>query len=118
MPPDDASATDRTAVLRAIVESAEDARPDDEAELARLAALPPLEYERQRTDAAARLGISRVSILDRLVAAVRGDGARETGGRGRPLDLADLEPWPAPVGGSALLRELVDTIRRHVILEP
>jgi len=119
MPPDGTEPPDEAAAsLRAMIEGAEDARPDDNAELARLAALPLLEYERQRKDAAGRLGISRISILDRLAAALRGDGAQETGGRGRPLDLVDIEPWPTPVDGSALLVELADRIRRHVILEP
>src|SRR5690348_3311564 len=117
MLPDGAATVDGTAALRAVVEAAEEARPDDDAELARLATLPELEYERQRKDTAARLGISRVSILDRLVASLRGDGAQETGGRGRPLDLMDIEPWPTPVDGNELLAELADTIRRHVILE-
>lgn len=117
MLPDGAATVDGTAALRAVVEAAEEARPDDDAELARLATLPELEYERQRKDTAARLGISRVSILDRLVASLRGDGAQETGGRGRPLDLMDIEPWPTPVDGNEMLAELAATIRRHVILE-
>jgi putative DNA primase/helicase len=88
----------------------------DDAEIARLAALPSLEYERERKSAAKRLGI-RVAKLDGLVAAARVHaGASNTGGRGRPLDLHEPEPWPEPVLGAKLLDELSTTIRRHVVL--
>jgi putative DNA primase/helicase len=90
---------------------------DDGAEIARLAALPPLAYEREREAAAERLGC-RVSILDRLVAAKRGgNNASDTLGRGRPLSIADIEPWPEPVDGAELLDALVKAIRSYVVLD-
>lgn len=86
---------------------------NDDAEIARLATLPPLQYERERESAAKRLGINRVSILDRLVTAARGNGVAATG-QGRPLDLP--EPWPDPVVGAPLLDALAAAVRRHVVL--
>lgn len=85
----------------------------DDAEIARLAKLPPLQYERERDPVAKRLGC-RAAILDRLVSAARGNGA--TPGQGRPLYLLEPEPWPEPVDGAALLYELSAAVRRHVVL--
>jgi hypothetical protein len=89
---------------------------DTTAEIARLAALPPLQYDRDREAAAKRLGC-RASTLDKLVAECRGESKTDTGGHGRPIVKADVEPWPDPVNGAALLDELAQTIRRHVVLE-
>ena len=67
----------------------------DEQLLARLATLPPLEYERQREAAAATLGIKRMSALDAEVAARRPQAADK--GQGAAVDLPDVEPWPDPL---------------------
>jgi Protein of unknown function (DUF3631)/Bifunctional DNA primase/polymerase, N-terminal/Primase C terminal 2 (PriCT-2) len=85
----------------------------DDAELARLATLPPLGYDRERKGAAKRLGC-RESILDRLVAALR--GGADDGKQGRPLVLPPTEPWPEPVDGDAVLNELTLLITRYVIM--
>jgi putative DNA primase/helicase len=87
---------------------------DDAAEIARLAALPPLAYEREREAAAKRLGC-RAPILDRLVAGARNNSATTTG-QGRALDLHGPEPWPELVNGATLLDELAAAVRRHVVL--
>jgi putative DNA primase/helicase len=89
---------------------------DDDAEIARLAALPALQYEREREVAAESLGW-RVSILDRLVAAARAGNAAETGGQGQALVLSDIEPWPEPVDGGQLLDDIVAEIGRYVVLD-
>jgi hypothetical protein len=86
---------------------------DDAAEIARLAALPPLQYEREREAAAKLLGC-RTAILDRLVVSARGNGG--AAGQGRPLNLHEPEPWPDRVDGAALLDALAAAIRRHVVL--
>jgi Protein of unknown function (DUF3631) len=87
---------------------------DTTAEIARLAGLPPLQYDREREAAAKRLGC-RTSTLDQLVATHRGKPAAAPG-QGRPLDLPEPEPWPQPVDGAALLAGLAVAIRRYVVL--
>lgn len=95
-------------------------RPGNDAlGIARLATLPPLDYDREREGAAKKLGC-RITTLDRQVADARGmpPPTTHTGGRGRPLEIADIEPWPDPVDGATLLGELAQTIRRYVVLDP
>jgi len=89
-------------------------RPSPAAEIARLAALPALEYDRER-DAAAKLLGCRASTLDNEVKRARTVDA-PTGGQGRKLELADPDPWHEPVDGNRLLAELHATIRRYVAL--
>jgi putative DNA primase/helicase len=85
-------------------------------EIQRLAALPDIQYERERKTAAQRLGV-RTSILDKLVSAERGPtGNLVTGGR--PLELTEPEPWPESVDGAALLDEIEVVFRSFVICEP
>ena len=95
------------------VEMPPEAQPtDDDSEIARLAALPLLEYERTRESAAERLDV-RVSILDKLVSAARDDGDQA---QGKSFAPTEIEPWTQPVSGWQLLDDLVAAVRRHVIL--
>jgi putative DNA primase/helicase len=99
------------------IEAAFAPKESDEEILQRLAALPLLEYERCREAEAGRLGIKRVSILDKLV-----DGQRpksETAGgelQGRNVNLADVELWPEAVTGADVLDEIASTFARYVAL--
>jgi hypothetical protein len=104
-----------------------DHRTEDTAKIARLAVLPVLDYARERKRAAKALGCP-VALLDRLVETARStrsvpdasdpeDVNPDTRGRGRALEVRDIEPWPEPVNGSILLDELTQTIRRHVVLD-
>ena len=87
----------------------------DAAEIARLATLSPLDYDRERVAAAERLGGIRVSTLDDQVAALR---PKPEAAAGRMVDLPAVELWPQPVEAGGLLDRLAATIRRHVILSP
>src|SRR5205809_3502587 len=81
-------------------------------EINRLAKLSLVEYERERAAAAERLEM-RASILDRVVENERrkcGDDRKQ----GHALTLPEPRPWPDPVDGAALLRDLAAAIRRHV----
>jgi putative DNA primase/helicase len=89
---------------------------EDAIEIARLAALSKLAYERERKEAAEKLGISRLSILDRLVEEARGGKGNSRTGPGRPLSFDEPEPWPQPVAGATLLDELALVCRRHVVM--
>jgi hypothetical protein len=94
--------------------TASDAREDD-ATIQRLAAMRVLDYERVRDAAAAQLSC-RVSMLDRIVAGARGDGAGDDRGQGTPLHLPLPEPWPQPVDGVALVTELTQYFATHAVL--
>jgi putative DNA primase/helicase len=96
----------------ALTQNAGETASSDDAEIARLARLRIIDYERERAVAAKALGIGRVAVLDNLVKERRGTEANA--GQGRPLVLPDPEPWPTEVNGAALAAELAITIRRHV----
>ena len=92
----------------------------DDVEIARLAKLKLLDYERERPTAAEKLGIKRLSILDKLVAAERDKadiGAADKPGQGKPIVITDIEPWPEPVDGATVLDELIRAIRRYVVID-
>jgi putative DNA primase/helicase len=87
---------------------------EEKAEITRLAALSPLEYDRQRQAAAEKLGVS-TSAVDKAVRLVRkGDG----GAQGKAIAVADVEPWSDPVNGSQLLHEIAQAILDHIVLTP
>lgn len=88
-------------------------RADDKDTLARLAALPPMEYDRVRQAEADKLGI-RVTTLDATVAELRTTTTEAA--TGRAFTLHEVEPWPEPVGAGELLDDLSDAIGRHVIM--
>jgi hypothetical protein len=84
------------------------------AELKRLAALVPMQFERARKKAAEKLGV-RVGVLERMVNALRDcddDDARQ----GRALNLVEPDPWPEAVDGHTLVRDLVAAILNYVAM--
>ena len=89
--------------------------PDDDAEIARLAALSPIAYDREREAAAERLGV-RIATLDRGVEAKRA-ALDERSDQAPVLTLPELEPWPEAVEGAALLTRIVAALRAHVVIE-
>ncbi len=99
-------------IAAAAAENAQQPETPDEV-VARLAGLSPHEYETKRAPEAKALGW-RTAVLDRVVAAARGD--RDGHGRGQATILPAHEPWPEPVALDAILYALARTVRRHVIL--
>jgi putative DNA primase/helicase len=89
---------------------------DDQAEIARLAALPQIQCDRELPAAAEKLGC-RVPTLRAAVKAVRGKG-EVAPGQGRPLDLPEPDLWPQPVDGAELLDDIARGIRRYLVLDP
>jgi hypothetical protein len=87
---------------------------DDRATIAHLAALNPLQYDRQRNNAAKELGVS-ISALDKAVKQARASQA-DTKGQGRPLELPEIEPWAEPVDGADLLDDICKSIRHYIVL--
>jgi putative DNA primase/helicase len=92
----------------------DDSRPGVDPEIARLAALDPLTYDRCRHAEAEKLGV-RVSTLDAEVDKARNPSA-DAEGQGGTLEIPDVDPWPHPVDGAALLEDLVVTFRRYAVL--
>ncbi len=93
------------------VEESLDGAVSIENEIARLAELPPFEYEQCRSAEAKRLYV-RTKILDQEVEARRpADGNDET-----VTPFADVEPWPDPVELADLLDKIAATLSRFLVL--
>jgi putative DNA primase/helicase len=96
--------------------ASEDEPLDTKAVIERLAKLVPIEYDRVREAEAERLGV-RISTLDAEVEKARrklaGDG---NDSQGEAVLFPDIEPWTEPVGGAELIADLVEAIRRYVVL--
>ena len=84
---------------------------DEDAEIERLAKLPKLEYDREREDAAARLGV-RVATLDNVIR----DKRASTHDDAATLSHWRVEPSPVPFDGAALLGCLRQIFRRYICL--
>ena len=88
-------------------------------EIARLARLSTIEYERDRKTGAERMGV-RIPILDRLVEGERArlglSGGAPDGKQGHAVSFPEPEPWPEPVDGASLLNGIAAAIRQHVVL--
>jgi putative DNA primase/helicase len=105
--------------LKVLEEStAGEAAPNDapasekQAELARLAALSRFEYDRERTEAAKRLGV-RVGTLDDEVEQRRAEAVESARSDGI---LRDPEPWPHAVDGTTLADAIVKQLSRFIVL--
>lgn len=85
----------------------------DDAELIRLAKLPKLEYERQRKEAAEKLGIGRLSALDSEVNDYRKQ-LKEQSLLSEIID--DVEPWESTVNGNELAIGMCGLFEKHCIL--
>jgi hypothetical protein len=86
---------------------------DQEALLAELASLSPIDYDRRRESAAKLLGV-RVSTLDSEVAAQR--SKLEEQQVTAQLAAAIPAPWPEAVDGAQLLHDLAALYHRYVVL--
>jgi len=94
----------------------EELRPSLTDEVARLAALAPLEYEAARKAEADRLGV-RVGVLDDEVKRARPPSAEGAGKlQGRAVAPPDIEPWPDPIDPAAVLDETVAMLQRYAAL--
>jgi len=79
----------------------------------RLAQLRADAYELVRKGEAKRLGFARVKTLDDEVAKRQPKTADVA--QGGAITFPDLEPWPEPVDGAALLDAIRDTMRRYIV---
>ena len=90
-------------------------RADDQRIIAELAALPPLDYDRKRSEAAKQLSV-RATTLDKLVFEKRENisAANEAGDH----VVESLEPWKTTVDGRELANQIAKTVCAHVTLPP
>ncbi len=79
--------------------------------IARLAKLHPLEYEKIREVEAEKLGLKRVTELDKAVATARKQSAEDK----QPF--AEIEPYHDPINPAQLLDGISETIRRFIVLD-
>jgi putative DNA primase/helicase len=87
---------------------------EQRAEIIRLASLSPLHYDAQRKEAAKRLNI-RVGTLDSIVERLRSQTDSDDL-QGGALAIPETIPWPEPVDGEQLVRDMRANIRKHVVL--
>lgn len=83
-------------------------------ELARLAALSPVEYDKTRADTARRLGV-RAATLDGEVSRARPARADDEAKGVSPIE--NIEAWPTAVDGARLAETIRDRLRAHVIFD-
>ena len=89
------------------------------AEIKRLAALDPLDYDATRIDAAKQLGV-RVHVLDRYVSDKRRalglDNGESDAGQGRTVTIPKVLAWHEPVDGDQLATMLAAAAKTYVVL--
>ncbi len=100
--------------LRSRIGVAESTNGVETAEVARLATLPPLDYDRERQLAAERLGV-RVGALDAEVARRRTSAGGVQGGA---VEFPAVEPWPESVDGAEVLAATAAVFAHYVVLPP
>jgi hypothetical protein len=93
-------------------DEAKAATAQEDALIEALRKLPPgIEFARQRKRAAKELGVNQSAIDDELE-------ARRSENRNKATPLHGhwiVEPWPEPIDGDALLRDIMQRVRRHVV---
>jgi putative DNA primase/helicase len=91
-------------------------KPSDDEEIARLAALDPVQYDRERETAARQLGV-RMATLDNRVDALKKkwqDAATKPDSSEGFLE--PIQAWPDPVVGAELLSDIEIAVERYVVL--
>lgn len=90
---------------------------DENVALDFLATLSPFDYDRTRKQEARRLGV-RLTGLDRAVAKRREQLCSATKPSGTDSQLVDFEPAKESVNGIQMMRRLVETVERYIVLPP
>jgi putative DNA primase/helicase len=111
----DMAALEGSPTVKKQIDSATVPAETDADTYARLAALPPAEYDRCREQEANALSV-RVSTLDAEVEKLRGgtDGHLQ----GCTVEIPEIELWPEPVEGAETLDAVAAAITRYVALSP
>jgi putative DNA primase/helicase len=88
-----------------------DRQSRDDAKVIELAKLRPIDYGKARKAAAKQLGVS-LTILDGAVK----EQKKESTEQANFLPHWTIEPWPNPVDGDALLKDLQSHFNRYIVL--
>jgi hypothetical protein len=83
------------------------------ARIGRLALLGPIERAKEIRTTAKELGVPMEAVRSAVKKVMAAD---DTKCQGRPLELPEIEPWPAAVNGAELLVELCGAIRQYLVL--
>jgi len=109
-------AMDRAAAQFTVAKALDGAAHLDEAELDRLALMPPIEYGQVRKQVADQLGTA-VGYLDAAVTGRRKELAPAANvGSGRPLEMPTIVPAEHPVDGAQLLQTMLDIFAKYLVL--
>ncbi len=96
------------------IENAVTVAETNEEAIARLAQLQPLDYETVRESEAKKLGIKRVSVLDKEV-----EKARKQGEENSEVSIfPETNPWEEPIELAELLEDIRAQIKRFIICAP
>ncbi|NOS79105.1 MAG: DUF3631 domain-containing protein [Nitrospira sp.] len=107
---------DHAAAQFTIAKALEGTASLDEAELDRLALMPPIEYGQARKPVADQLGIA-VGYLDAAVTARKKELTPAANvGSGKPLEMPTIVPAEHPVDGAQLLQTLIDILGKYLVL--
>ena len=109
-------AMDRNAAQFAAAKALSEATHLDEAELDRLALMPPIEYGQVRKQFAEQLGTA-VGYLDVAVTARKKELTPAANvGSGRPLEMPTIVPAEHPIDGALLLQTLLEIMSKYLVL--
>ncbi len=97
-------------LIIANTDSAPATLPNYDDAVARLSAMPPMEYDRLRKEEAKALGV-QLKTLDDAVKAERNDGSATS-----RLPFPEVEAYPEPIDPAQLFDEVSDTIGRYIVL--
>ncbi len=92
-------------------ETATETVPTDREVIAELALLSPMDYDRVRKEKAKALGVQVTTLDDQVKAARDDDGVAVR------LPFAEIEPHPEPIDPAHVLDEVVEIIRRYVVMD-
>ncbi len=109
-------AMDRNAAQFTAAKALNGAASLDEAELDRLALMPPIDYGQVRKQLADQLGTA-VSYLDAAVTARKKELTPAASvGSGKPIEMPSIVPAEHPVDGAMLLQTMLEDLGKYMVL--
>ena len=113
--PDEAKTAIEKLIDQAATAQSEPGNENDEATIARLAGLSPIEYDRVRLEEAEKLGV-RIATLDAERERKRAKSSEGETLQGNAVDFLDVAPYETSVNGAQVLDEIAGTFNRYLVL--